>query len=167
MRNALIAGALLLTVLTIFITAKRSNQEQEAIPAAELRQTARVRHSARAVTSETPTDAAPATVAAPVEAKDTPEAKQVEALLAKHGLDPAALPVAYDYAYEYNRMGRLTGQSEGARFHLQQAMVPHRRKLEKYGPIPPALLEDLTRVPATVFWPQPNTNVKAPIPVDQ
>jgi hypothetical protein len=99
-------------------------------------------------------------------AKDTPEAKQIEALLTAHGFDRAALPAAYGYAYEFHRLGgMIDGADEGARLHLQNSLRPQRSRLGKYGELNEAFLTNLLAIHPTVFFGQ--RNIHAPMPVPQ
>ena len=87
---------------------------------------------------------------------NSPEAKQIEAVLAAHHLDTGALPVAYSFGFEYHRyLSAIGDETPAQRFHLEACISPMRFMLERRVEVTEEFLADLTAIQPTVFWYQP------------
>lgn len=62
-------------------------------------------------------------------AKDTPEAKAIQGILADHRISRAAVPIAYGVAQEYHRIKKMTGSEVMAR----EVIRPQKNNLKAYG----------------------------------
>ena len=83
-------------------------------------------------------------------AKDTPEAKQIEAMLAKRGIDRVEMPLAYNITWNYHHFLKVTGQPEIARMQVGDFS----QRLSKKGPINEDFWTELFAIKPTVFYGQ-------------
>lgn len=86
----------------------------------------------------------------PSKAKDTPEAKRIEEMLAKRGIGRIEMPLAYNITWNYNHMLRVTKRPEVARMHVNDLM----KRLEGKGPIGEDFWSELFAMQPTVFYGQ-------------
>jgi hypothetical protein len=62
-------------------------------------------------------------------AKDTPEAKAIQDILAKHGIHRAAVPLCYALAWNYHQALKISGDAQFA----EQSVMFDKEKLRRYG----------------------------------
>jgi hypothetical protein len=83
-------------------------------------------------------------------AKDTPEARQIEEMLARRGIGRVEMPLAYNITWNYHHFLKVTKHPVAARVEVDRLM----KRLSSKGPIGEDFWNELFAIKPTVFYGQ-------------
>jgi hypothetical protein len=97
-------------------------------------------------------------------AKNTPEAKQIEAMLAKRGISRGAIPICYGIAWNYQVALKNLGDNPVAERIALSHVRPEFEKLQRdgYGEVGEDFWQELLQIRPTVFFGEKDYNLPRP-----